>query len=150
MYRLSRATIDRLLSEGYVYSMNFDSERGINLDSKPLFLYSLRKQGAVEDYPFGADVIVMKVGGKMFALLATKDGEEYISLKCDPNYAEILRQQYDSITPGYHLNKRHWNTVKINGKIPEGEVRQFIDHSYDLVVKSLTREQRKQLLTEIK
>lgn len=120
------------------------------MDSKPLFLYSLRKQGAVEDYPFGADVIVMKVGGKMFALLATKDGEEYISLKCDPNYAEILRQQYASITPGYHLNKRHWNTVKCDGSVPEGEVRRLIDHSYELVLKSLTREIRKQVLAEIK
>ena len=116
------------------------------MDSKPLFLYSLRKQGAVEDYPFGPGVIVMKVGGKMFALLAIKDGQDCISLKCDPGYAEILRQQYESITPGYHLNKRHWNTLQIDGSIPEKEVRQFIDHSYDLVVKSLTRENRNQLV----
>lgn len=115
------------------------------MNSKPLYLYSLGKQGAMEDYPFGADVIVMKVAGKMFALLATKDGQEYISLKCDPGYAEILRHQYESITPGYHLNKRHWNTVGINGSIPEKELRQLIDHSYDLVVKSLTREKRDQL-----
>lgn len=116
------------------------------MESKPLFLYSLSKQGAVEEYPFGAEVIVLKVGGKMFALLARKDGQEYISLKCDPNYAEVLRQQYESIIPGYHLNKRHWNTLQLNGSIPAQEVRQFIDHSYDLVVKSLTREKRSQLL----
>lgn len=116
------------------------------MDSKPLFVYSLSKNGAVEDYPFGAEVIVMKVAGKMFALITNKDGNDCISLKCDPNYAEILRQQYESIIPGYHLNKRHWNTVQLDGSIPEKEVRQFIDHSYDLVVKSLTREKRTQLL----
>lgn len=117
------------------------------MDSKPLFLYSLSKQGAVEDYPFGAGVIVMKVAGKMFALITKKDGQDCISLKCDPGYAEILRQQYKSIMPGYHLNKRHWNTVQLDGSIPEKEVRQFIDHSYDLVVKTLTREKRNQLVT---
>lgn len=116
------------------------------MDSKPLFLYALAKLGAVEDYPFGPDVIVMKVAGKIFALLAKRAGQDCISLKCDPGYAEVLRQQYESVIPGYHLNKRHWNTVNLNGSIPEKEVRQFIDHSYDLVVKSLTREKRNQLL----
>jgi predicted DNA-binding protein (MmcQ/YjbR family) len=112
------------------------------VNSKQLFIYSLTKEGAVEDYPFGPGVIVMKVAGKIFALMAHRDGQDCISLKCDPNYAEILRQQYESITSGYHLNKRHWNTVQLNGSVPEQEVRELIDHSYTLVVKSLTRQQR--------
>lgn len=118
----------------------------VSVNSKKLYLYSLTKNGALEDYPFGPDVIVMKVVGKMFALMAHRSGQDYISLKCDPNYAEILRQKYESITPGYHLNKRHWNTVQLDGSIPEEEVREFIDHSYDLVLKSLTREKRDMLV----
>jgi predicted DNA-binding protein (MmcQ/YjbR family) len=116
------------------------------VNSKDLFLYSLTKNGAIEDYLFGPDVIVMKVAGKMFALMAHRDGQDYLSLKCDPNYAEILRQAYESITPGYHLNKRHWNTVQLDGSIPAKEIRKFIDHSYELVVKSLTREKRDKLI----
>jgi len=72
--------------------------------------------------------------------MAHRDGQDYFSLKCDPNYAEILRQEYESITPEYHLNKRHWNTVQLDSSIPEKKVREFIDHSYELVAKSLTRE----------
>lgn len=117
------------------------------MDSKPLFTYCLTKEGAFEDYPFGPDVIVMKVSGKMFALLSRRDGQVNLSLKCDPNYAELLRQQYGSIIPGYHLNKRHWNTLLLDGTIPEKEARVLIDHSYDLVVKTLTREQRARLKT---
>lgn len=116
-----------------------------NMNSKDLFLYSLTKKGAVEDYPFGPDVIVIKVAEKIFAFFMRRGGEDCISLKCDPQYAEILRQQYKAITPGYHLNKRHWNTVILNDSIPEKEVKEFIDHSYELVVKSLTREKRAKL-----
>jgi len=122
----------------------------VSVNSKKLYLYSLTKNGALEDYPFGPDVIVIKVAGKMFALMAHRSGQDCLSLKCDPNYAEILRQQYESITPGYHLNKRHWNTLQLNGSIPEKEIREFIDHSYELVVKSLTREKRDILVVEKK
>jgi len=122
----------------------------VRVNSRDLFLYSLTKNGALEDYPFGPDVIVMKVAGKIFALMTRSAGQDCISLKCDPHYAEILRQQYKSITPGYHLNKRHWNTVQLDGSIPEKEVRGFIDHSYDLVVKSLTREKHAKLVEEKK
>ena len=115
------------------------------MDSKQFFTYCLCKEGALEDYPFGPDVIVMKVMGKMFALLSRREGQVILSLKCDPNYAELLRQQYVSILPGYHLNKRHWNTLLLDGSIPEKEIRGLIDHSYDLVVKSLTREKRARL-----
>lgn len=115
------------------------------MDSKPFYKYCLTKEGAIEDYPFGPDVIVMKVSGKIFALLARREEKVNLSLKCDPNYAELLRQQYVSIIPGYHLNKRHWNTLLLDGTIPEKEVRKLIDHSYELVVKSLTRAERARL-----
>ena len=115
------------------------------MNSKPFFTYCLAKKGAIEDYPFGPDVIVMKVSGKMFALLSRRDDQTNLALKCDPNYAELLRQQYGSIIPGYHLNKRHWNTLLLDGSIPDKEVRELRDHSYDLVVKSLTREKRVKL-----
>lgn len=108
----------------------------------------LSKKGAVGEYPFGPDALVIKVMGKMFALIPVTLAEDMpsISLKCDPTLAEMLRQTYpDTVTPGYHLNKRHWNTVIIDGSIPDDEVLEMIDHSYDLVVKGLTRAQRETL-----
>ncbi|SDF20305.1 MmcQ/YjbR family DNA-binding protein [Sporomusa acidovorans] len=112
------------------------------MDSKELFLYCLAKPGAMEDYPFGPDVIVIKVASKIFALLSRRNGLDNLSLKCDPGYSEIVRQQYASITPGYHLNKRHWITLVLDGSIPEGEIKSLIDHSYDLVYKSLPKRMR--------
>jgi len=117
------------------------------MDSKKLFAYCLCKTGAFEDYPFGPEVIVIKVAAKMFALMSCRDGIVNLSLKCDPDYAAVLRQQYKSLIPGYHLNKRHWNTMLLDGTIQEQEVQHFIDHSYDLVVKSLTREERRKLIS---
>lgn len=126
--------------------MAHKTERGSNMDSKNLFTYCLTKRGAFEDYPFGPEVIVIKVAKKMFALLSNKDGVVNLSLKCKPEFAEVLRGEYKSIIPGYHLNKRHWNTLLLDGSIPETEVRSLIDHSYDLVAKSLTREERTMLM----
>lgn len=102
-------------------------------------------KGAVEDYPFGPEPLVMKVGGKMFALLGVNDGIANISLKCEPHMAELLRMQHEAVKPGYHLNKKHWNTVTLDGSIPDDEVREMIDHSYELVVRGLTRAQRAEL-----
>lgn len=115
------------------------------MDSKKFFTYCLGKTGAFEDYPFGPDVIVIKVATKMFALLSQKNSITNLSLKCSPDLAEVLRREYKSIVPGYHLNKRHWNTLFLDGSIPETEVRSLIDHSYDLVVKSLRAAERKKL-----
>ena len=103
------------------------------------------KPGAVEDYPFGDDVAVFKVAGRMFALVPLGGTPGNISLKCDPELAVVLRGRYAGVTPGYHLNKRHWNTVVLDGSVPGGEVLELIDHSYDLVVARLTRAQRDQL-----
>jgi predicted DNA-binding protein (MmcQ/YjbR family) len=101
--------------------------------------------GAVETYPFGDGVAVFKVGGKMFALVPLSGEPASVSLKCDPDFALSLRDRYPAITAGYHLNKRHWNTVVLDGTVPDDEVLELIDHSYDLVVSGLPKAQRAQL-----
>ena len=103
--------------------------------------YCLTKPGASEEVPFGPDVLVFKVGGKMFALAALEQVPPTVNLKCDPDLALDLRDRYEQVTPGYHMNKKHWNTVEIDG-LPEVELRKMIDHSYDLVVQSLPRVNR--------
>ncbi|MGH3152808.1 MAG: MmcQ/YjbR family DNA-binding protein [Streptosporangiaceae bacterium] len=105
------------------------------------------KPGAVEDYPFGDEVAVFKVAGRMFALVPLGEAPGSVSLKCDPGLAISLRARYAGVTPGYHLSKRHWNTVTLDGSVPDAEVLELIDHSYDLVVARLTRAQRSQLIT---
>ena len=105
------------------------------------------KHGAVEDYPFGDEVAVFKVAGKMFALVPLGETPGSVSLKCNPDLAGALRDRYAGVTPGYHLSKRHWNTVTLDGSVPDEEVLELIDHSYDLVVARLTRAQRNQLTT---
>ncbi|WP_438448722.1 MmcQ/YjbR family DNA-binding protein [Gorillibacterium sp. sgz5001074] len=110
-----------------------------------LTAYCLTKRGAADDYPFGPHPLVMKVGGKMFALIAGSGEDLQISLKCDPFIAENLREQHDCVRPGYHLNKKHWNTVTVDGSMPEEELQAMIDHSYDLVVRSLPKAKRLEL-----
>jgi predicted DNA-binding protein (MmcQ/YjbR family) len=105
------------------------------------------KPGSAEDYPFGDEVAVFKVAGQMFALVSLGPPPGSVSLKCDPGLAAGLRGRYAAITPGYHLNKRHWNTVTLDGSVPEEEVLELVDHSYDLVFAGLTRTQRNKLLT---
>lgn len=95
--------------------------------------YLLSLPNAKLDYPFGADVAVYKVGDKMFALVAEGKDPVRLSLKCDPVLAETLRAKYETVLPGYHLNKKHWNTVVLTGQLPWEEVQALISHSYDLV-----------------
>ena len=102
----------------------------------------LTKAGATESTPFGPDNIVFKVGGKMFALLALEEVPPRCNLKCDPDRALELRDRYEQVTPGYHMNKKHWNTVELGTGIPDAEVRKMIDHSYELVVQSLPKKER--------
>jgi len=104
--------------------------------------YCLRKTGASEETPFGPDVLVFKVGGKMFALAALDEVPTTVNLKCNPDLALDLRDRYEQVRPGYHMNKKHWNTVEIDGGIPAGELRRMIDHSYELVMKSLPKTAR--------
>ena len=107
--------------------------------------YCLSKPVATEGTPFGPDNIVFKVEGKMFALAALDEVPPAVNLKCDPDLALELRDRYEQVTPGYHMNKKHWNTVVLDGVIPEREIKKMIDHSYDLVVRSLPRAKRKKL-----
>ena len=104
--------------------------------------YCLTKRKATEGTPFGETVLVFKVAGKMFALMSLDEIPATANLKCDPDLALELRDRYEQVRPGYHMNKKHWNTVEIEGGIPETELRKMIDHSYDLVVQSLPRATR--------
>jgi len=101
--------------------------------------YCLTKAGASEGTPFGSDVLVFKVGGKMFALAALDDVPPTVNLKCEPDVALDLRDRYEQVSPGYHMNKKHWNTIEIGTGIPDAELRKMIDHSYDLVARRLPK-----------
>lgn len=107
--------------------------------------YLLSRAEAQEDFPFGPDVAVMKVAGKMFATLSRNKGVAQMNLKCDPQEALMLRDIFPSVLPGYHMNKRHWNTVVLDGSIPRSELERMIDNSYALVVRGLTAAQRRAL-----
>jgi predicted DNA-binding protein (MmcQ/YjbR family) len=98
--------------------------------------------GSVEEFPFGPENSVFKVGGKIFAISRLGAPPLRVSLKCEPGLAEQLRASYPAIGPGYHLNKRHWNTVVLDGSIPDAMVREMIEDSYDLVVARLPRTTR--------
>jgi predicted DNA-binding protein (MmcQ/YjbR family) len=100
---------------------------------------------AEETYPFGEDVAVIKVGGKVFALVPLSEGPASVNLKCDPGRALELREAYAGIRPGYHQNKRHWNTVDLDGSVEDDVVGGLIEDSYDLVVAGLTRAVRARL-----
>ncbi|BCU76461.1 MmcQ/YjbR family DNA-binding protein [Luteolibacter sp. LG18] len=112
------------------------------MDLPDVIAHCLSKPGVEETTPFGPDVLVYKVGGKMFALTVPDDFPARVNLKCDPERAVELRDEYESVIPGYHMNKRHWNTVILNGALPPKLVRELIDHSYDLVVASLPKKKR--------
>ena len=104
--------------------------------------YCLRKPSTAEGTPFGETVLVFKVLGKMFALMSLDEVPAIANLKCDPDLALQLRDRYEEVRPGYHMNKKHWNTVEIEG-VPDAELRKMIDHSYDLVFQSLPRGNRR-------
>ncbi|MCA9309354.1 MmcQ/YjbR family DNA-binding protein [Candidatus Saccharibacteria bacterium] len=116
---------------------------------KQLEEYVLSKVGAWLDYPFGEDVAVYKVGsretGKMFALIPEGKEPVRVSLKCDPQLAEKLRETYESVQPGYHLNKKHWNTIICSGQVPDTELFALIDLSHRLAGESLGKAERLQL-----
>jgi len=97
--------------------------------------YCIVKPGVTESLPFNDTALVFKVAGKMFALLDLSDDSRGITLKCDPAMAIELREKYSAVTPAWHFNKKHWNTVYIDGSVPDKEVFSWIDHSYDLVLK---------------
>ena len=100
--------------------------------------YCLSKKGVEEGTPFGPETLVYKVMGKIFAITSF-DIPCTVNLKCDPEYAVELREQYDDVQPGYHMNKKHWNTVRVDGKLNKKLAEKLIDHSYDLILKSLPK-----------
>lgn len=107
--------------------------------------YLLSKMETTEELPFGPQVLVYKVLGKMYALIAWEENPLYISLKCDPERAVSLRASYPAIKAAYHMNKTHWNMVYIDGTINDAQVEELIDHSYELVVRKLKKSERDKL-----
>ncbi len=114
------------------------------MELEPLRHYLLQKKGSIEYYPFGPEPAVFKVMDKMFALLSWPT----LSLKCDPDFALALRDKYKAVQPGYHLSKKHWNTITFDDTMPDNEILGLIDISYNLVVKGLTKVERQRLNSE--
>lgn len=110
--------------------------------------YCLSLPETTEAFPFDELTLVIKVCGKMFALTTIDEHPLRVNLKCEPEQAIELREQYECVTPGYHMNKRLWNTIELNGEMKESEVRRWIDHSYEEVVKKLPKADRERLLNK--
>jgi len=106
------------------------------MDIETIRAYCLSYKGTTEGFPFDDTTLVIKVGGKIFVLINI-DENPSVNLKCDPTRAIELREEYPAITPGYHMNKKHWNTVVLNSSLPDSFLFEMIDHSYHLVLKSL-------------
>lgn len=104
------------------------------LTHKQLEEYILTMPNARLEYPFGAETAVYKVGDKIFAIIAENSQPVRVSLKCDPQLAVTLRERYESVVPGYHLNKKHWNTIICTGQLSEDEIHDLVRHSYNLVI----------------
>jgi len=108
--------------------------------------YCLKKKGRItEGFPFGEGVLVFKVNAKVFLLLLLDTHPLTMNLKCDPGLAIELRERYVSVRPGYHMNKTHWNTIVLDGTIPQQEIRQMIDHSYEQIVLGMKKSERQKL-----
>ena len=117
------------------------------MNIQQLYEFCLNKKGVTEHFPFDEDTLVFKVGGKMFCLTSLSDQEKgtpSLNLKCNPQVAIELREKFDGITPGYHMSKIHWNTVKINDDVPDKKAFHLINHSYELVFASLTKKVREE------
>lgn len=106
--------------------------------------YCISKAGVTEHFPFDDNVLVFKVMGKMFALCDVNEFKS-INLKCEPELAITLREQYEGVNPGYHMNKKHWNTIEMDGSIDVTLIREWIDNSYDLIVSGLTKKLKEEL-----
>jgi len=115
------------------------------MDFEQLHEAMLSKKGAVEEIPFGPQALVFKVMGKMFGLIAWQEVPISMTLKCDPDFALALRAQYEAVTAGYHMSKKHWNTIVLDGTVPDDLMLTMIDDSYALVVKGLRKVDRLEL-----
>ena len=116
------------------------------MNLEELRAYCLQKKGALVDFPFDDVTMVIKVGGKMFILLAIDNDPLWINLKCDPFNAEELRERYEAVSPGYHMNKRHWNTVSMDKTIPDNIIKKMIDDSYELVFSKLSKKNKELIM----
>lgn len=111
--------------------------------------YCLKKKGRItEGFPFGEDVLVFKVSGRIFLLARLDIHPMTINLKCDPELAIELRERFEAVRPGYHMNKKHWNTITLDGSIPPSELKKMIDHSYELVDKRMLRASKEKSLSK--
>jgi len=115
------------------------------MDIVELRAYCLEKKFVSEGFPFGQDVLVFKVAGKIFALCSIDDPQPSVNLKCDPEKATELRERYSEIVPGYHMNKKMWNTVSLCGRLSDALLKELIDHSYNEVLKGIPMRTRKAL-----
>ena len=119
------------------------------MNIQQLYEFCLSKKGVTEHFPFDEDTLVFKVGGKMFALTSLKDWENEnagINLKCDPEKANELRAEFEAINPGFHMSKIHWNTINFNKDVSDKMICELINHSYNLVFKSLTKKMQIEIL----
>jgi len=134
-------SIPRLNDNLYTFAKECKETR---MNIEEIRTYCLSKKGVTEEFPFDESSLVYKVMGKMF-LLTDLESELWINLKCDPGKAMELREKYPCVLPGYHMNKRHWNTIRVDGSAFSKLIREWIDHSYEKVVEKLTRKQKEQL-----
>jgi predicted DNA-binding protein (MmcQ/YjbR family) len=119
------------------------------MNLEKLYEYCLSKKGVTEHFPFDEDTLVFKVGEKLFALTSLSQfekGEPRVNLKCNPERALELRAEFEDIQPGYHMSKVHWNTININRGVADKMILELIDHSYDLVFKSLTKKMQSEII----
>lgn len=106
--------------------------------------HCLQLKGVREDFPFGEDTLVFRVGGKIFLLIGLTEASRF-NVKCDPDLAAELRERFSEVKPGYHMNKKHWNTVYMDGQLTGKQLCEMMDHSYDLVLKSLPKKVREEI-----
>ena len=107
--------------------------------------YCLSKKAVTESFPFGPDTLVYKVGGKLFLLVSLDEIPLQFNVKCDPDEAVQLRDTYPSVIPGYHMNKKHWNTIIVDGSVSDKQLQQWIDASYNLVLESLPKKLKQEI-----
>lgn len=112
------------------------------MDIEQFRAYCFTKKGVTEDFPFDEVTLCVRVAGKIFAITGLDSERFTVNLKCDPDYALELREQHPEVQPGWHTSKKHWNTVDFEGALDDRMLRHLLDHSYDMVVKSLTKAQR--------
>ena len=132
---ITKRIVEMISSE----SIQDSSPRKMNIES--LRDYCLLKPGVTETFPFGEDTLVFKLADKIFLLCGLNNPDSF-NVKCDPERAISLREEFEEVQPGYHMNKTHWNTVFMNGRLSDIQLKEMIDHSYDLILKSLPKNKR--------